>query len=70
MRAKLQEIKEQLRSRLHEAIPEQGRWLKAVVTGFFAYHAMPTNARRITHSGTMSVIFGGATKRLTSHGTG
>ncbi len=45
MRAKLQEIKEQLRSRLHEAIPEQGRWLKAVVTGFFAYHAMPTNAR-------------------------
>jgi len=47
MRAKLQEIKEQLRSRMHEAIPEQGRWLKAVVTGFFAYHAVPTNARAL-----------------------
>ncbi len=47
MRAKLQEIKEQLRSRMHEALPEQGRWLKAVVTGFFAYHAVPTNARAL-----------------------
>ncbi len=44
MRAKLREIKAQLRSRMHDAIPEQGRWLKAVVTGFFAYHAVPTNS--------------------------
>jgi RNA-directed DNA polymerase len=47
MRAKLREIKEQLRERMHHAIPEQGRWLKAVVTGFFAYHAVPTNARAL-----------------------
>jgi RNA-directed DNA polymerase len=47
MRAKLQEIKVQLRSRMHDAIPEQGRWLKAVVTGFFAYHAVPTNTRAL-----------------------
>lgn len=47
MRAKLREIKEQLRSRMHDAIPEQGRWLKAVVTGFFAYHAVPTNSRAL-----------------------
>ena len=47
MRAKLREIKEQLRSRMHDAIPEQGRWLQAVVTGFFAYHAVPTNARAL-----------------------
>ena len=45
MRATLREIKEQLRDRMHHAIPEQGRWLKAVVTGFFAYHAVPTNAQ-------------------------
>jgi RNA-directed DNA polymerase len=32
MRAKLQEIKKELRRRLHDSIPEQGRWLKAVVT--------------------------------------
>jgi RNA-directed DNA polymerase len=47
MRAKLQEIKEQLRQRRHDPIPEQGRWLKQVVTGFFAYHAVPTNAKAL-----------------------
>jgi hypothetical protein len=47
MRARLREIKEQLRSRMHDAIPEQGRWLKAVVTGYFAYHAVPTNSRAL-----------------------
>ena len=47
MRAKFREIKEQLRKRMHEPIPEQGRWLKQVVSGFFAYHAVPTNARAL-----------------------
>jgi len=44
MRAKLREIKEELRQRMHEPIPEQGKWLKQVVTGFFNYHAVPTNS--------------------------
>ena len=48
MRAKLREIKAQLRQRMHESIPEQGRWLKQVVSGFFAYHAVPTNARALS----------------------
>ena len=48
MRAKLREIKEQLRERMHEPIPEQGRWLKQVVTGFFAYHAVPTNSQALS----------------------
>ena len=26
---------------------EQGKWLKQVVTGFFAYHAVPTNFRAL-----------------------
>lgn len=47
MRAKLQEVKEDLRRHMHKPIPEQGRWLKAVVTGFFAYHAVPTNMRAL-----------------------
>jgi len=47
MRAKLREIKEALRERMHEPIPEQGRWLKQVVRGFFAYHAVPTNSRAL-----------------------
>ena len=47
MRVRLQEIKVQLRERMHDAIPEQGKWLKAVVTGYFAYHAVPTNSRAL-----------------------
>jgi group II intron reverse transcriptase/maturase len=44
MREKLREIKQELRRRMHQAIPDQGRWLEAVVRGFFAYHAVPTNS--------------------------
>jgi hypothetical protein len=47
MMARLKEIKVQLLVRMHEAIPEQGKWLKAVVTGYFAYHAVPTNRRAL-----------------------
>jgi hypothetical protein len=32
---------------MHQPIPEQGRWLRAVVTGYFAYHAVPTNGRAL-----------------------
>ena len=28
---------------MHDPIPSQGQWLRQVVTGFFAYHAVPTN---------------------------
>ena len=43
MRAKLQAVKEELRRRMHDPIPEQGSWLAQVVRGYFAYHAVPTN---------------------------
>jgi group II intron reverse transcriptase/maturase len=43
MRAKLREVKEQLRRRMHQPIPQQGKWLRQVVTGYFNYHAVPTN---------------------------
>jgi RNA-directed DNA polymerase len=43
MRAKLSEVKENLRQRMHQAIPDQGRWLAQVIRGYFAYHAVPTN---------------------------
>ena len=48
MRAKLKEIKEELRRRMHQSIPEQGVWLKQVVTGYFNYHAVPTNSRALS----------------------
>jgi group II intron reverse transcriptase/maturase len=47
MRAKLQEIKQELRLRMHWPIPEQGKWLGRVVRGYFNYHAVPTNGRAL-----------------------
>jgi RNA-directed DNA polymerase len=44
MKAKLLEIREALRERRHVPVPEVGRWLAQVVTGYFAYHAVPTNS--------------------------
>ncbi|MER8556653.1 group II intron reverse transcriptase/maturase [Mesorhizobium sp. M1217] len=43
MRVKLKDIKAELRRRMHWPIPEQGKWLRQVVTGHFAYYAVPTN---------------------------
>jgi group II intron reverse transcriptase/maturase len=47
MRAKLQAIKEQLRIRMHRPITETGKWIRAVVQGYFNYHAIPGNSRRL-----------------------
>jgi group II intron reverse transcriptase/maturase len=47
MRATLKRIKDELRQRMHQPIPEQGAWLKQVVRGFFAYHAVPTNGAAV-----------------------
>jgi hypothetical protein len=47
MRAKLKEIKEELRRRMHQTIPRQGKWLAHVITGYFNYHAVPTNSRAL-----------------------
>jgi RNA-directed DNA polymerase len=43
LRAKLREVKETMRRRLHAPINEQGTWLRQVVRGYFAYHAVPNN---------------------------
>ena len=48
MRAKLQAIKQELRQRMHQPIPVQGFWLRQVVTGYFNYHAVPTNSRALS----------------------
>jgi RNA-directed DNA polymerase len=48
MRAKLRAIKEELRRRMHEPIPQQGQWLRQVVRGYFAYHAVPTNVASLS----------------------
>jgi group II intron reverse transcriptase/maturase len=47
MRAKLQVIKQELRRRMHQPIPVQGKWLAQVITGHFNYFAVPTNGRAL-----------------------
>ena len=47
MRAKVREIKTELRRRMHQSIPEQGKWLRQVITGYFNYHAVPMNSRAL-----------------------
>ena len=44
MCAALKAIKEELRRRWHHSIPEQGKWLRQVVQGYFNYHSVPTNS--------------------------
>jgi RNA-directed DNA polymerase len=43
MQAKLREVKDQLMQRRHQPVPEQGKWLRSVVQGHFAYYAVPGN---------------------------
>jgi len=46
-RAKLREVKDQLRRRRHQPVPVQGRWLASVVRGHRAYYAVPGNTEAI-----------------------
>jgi RNA-directed DNA polymerase len=48
LKAKVGEIKEELRRHVHASIAEQGRWLGSVMRGYFAYHAVPTNLMAIS----------------------
>jgi RNA-directed DNA polymerase len=47
MRAKLSQLKTELKRRRHLPIPDQGRWLASVVRGHCAYYAVPENSRAI-----------------------
>jgi hypothetical protein len=43
MRAKLQDLKRKLRHRLHDPIPEQGKWLRSVLLGHYRHYGVPLN---------------------------
>ena len=43
MRAKLRELKEELRRRLHSPVPQTGAWLRRVVQGYYNYYSVPRN---------------------------
>ena len=48
MRAKLKQLKVELRRRRHWPIPEQGGWLASVVRGHLNYYAVPGNIDAVT----------------------
>jgi RNA-directed DNA polymerase len=48
LRATLAKMKEVLRRRMHDPIPEVGAWLQRVVLGYYQYHAIPGNCRALS----------------------
>ena len=72
--AKLKEVKDELRRRMHLPIPWQGMWLRQVVTGMVTMQCRPTS-RHLRPSGSMSpdsggARFDGAVKRTARRGHG
>jgi RNA-directed DNA polymerase len=47
LRAKLREVKAELRRRRHDPVPEVGHYLAAVVRGHYQYYGIPGNGRAI-----------------------
>jgi hypothetical protein len=47
LRAKLEAVKTELRKRLHDPVPDVGRWLASVVRGHALYYGVPTSSRSI-----------------------
>src|SRR5215467_1795830 len=47
MRVKLKAVNDQLKRRMHQPIPVQGRWLASVVRGHMAYYAVPGNSKAV-----------------------
>lgn len=44
LQAKLKDVKTELRRRLHDPIPAQGKWLRSVVSGHIRYYGVPMNS--------------------------
>lgn len=47
LRMKIKEVKEGLMRRRHDPVPEQGKWVRSVVSGHFNYYAVPGNKQSI-----------------------
>ena len=47
-RAKLKEIKAGLRRRMHEPVPQVGKWLKTVIEGHNRYYGVPSNSQALS----------------------
>jgi RNA-directed DNA polymerase len=47
LRAKAKQVKEAMKRRMHQPIPQQGKWLGQVLSGYYRYFAVPTNHRAL-----------------------
>ena len=47
LRAKLSEVKAELRRRMHDPVPKVGYWLHAVVDGLIRYYGVPMNSAAV-----------------------
>jgi RNA-directed DNA polymerase len=47
MRAKLRDLKEELRRRMHAPVPVVGAWLQSVLRGHYNYYGVTNNARAL-----------------------
>jgi len=48
LQTKLNEAKAELQRRMHEPIPEVGKWLQAVVRGHIRYYGVPRNQNALS----------------------
>jgi RNA-directed DNA polymerase len=48
VRAKLRAKRLEMRRRMHQPIPEQGRWLASVLRGHYQYYAVPDNIEALS----------------------
>jgi len=57
MRAKLRQIKQQLRVGMDDPVPQTGQWLQSIVQGYFNYYAgKPHESGRVPRSGACSLV--------------
>jgi len=49
LKAKLENIKQEMERRMHEPVRQVGEWLERVVRGYYQYHAVPGNLWSLRH---------------------
>jgi len=47
LRRKVKEVTRELKRIRHSPVPEQGKWLRSVITGYYNYHAVPGNSQAL-----------------------
>ncbi len=47
LRAKLKEVRKEIKRRMHTPVPAQGKWLRSVIFGHLNYYAVPGNRKSV-----------------------